>query len=390
MTDAPELLIKNAKLFLNGQWSHQKSIGLKNGKIVYIGDQEGIQSPESSKVINAEDRLVSAGLIDSHTHGAIGFDFMTASIEDLKKLLAWYASHGVTTVIPTLSAGLKTEFFSSIKNILKAKEIPHVGAKILGIHIEGPIISEEKKGAQPVGESLANPVNTVFDYLDIPNIGVIIMSLAPEIDGALEIIPRLVADNVICSIGHSNSSYETAMKAIDLGVTRSTHTFNAQSSFNHRAPGIIGAVFNRDEVFAEIILDGQHVHPGAARALLHAKGIDKVVLVSDSNNATGLGDGEFIRPGNRHVTVKDGAARLENGGLAGSVLLMRKAILNAMEFFELPISSAIKLATGNAAKSLNLKDIGEISVGKSADLIIHEDQMKIFHTIVEGRIVFSN
>jgi N-acetylglucosamine-6-phosphate deacetylase len=216
-----------------------------------------------------------------------------------------------------------------------------------------------------------------------------IVTLAPEIPNGLQLVDTLVKDGIIASIGHSNATFEEAEEAIRHGVTRSSHTYNGMSGLNHRKPGAVGAVMDSDVVYAEITLDGFHVHPGAAQALFRAKGIDRIILITDSMQAAGLGDGEFVRPGNRKIIVKDGKATLLTGNLAGSVLTLNKAVRNARNFLHISLSQALQMASANVAKSIGAQNLGEIKEGSTADLIIHDEDMNVLFTMIDGRNIFS-
>lgn len=383
-----DLLITNGNLVTKSDIRSNAAVGIRAGKITFVGSKTVVEAKDSSEVIDAGGALISPGLIDSHTHGGGGFDFLTANDREIDKMLCWYASNGVTALLPTLSAGLKKDFISACQVLSRVFKRKSPGAKILGLHIEGPYINKEKKGAQPYDEKNPVSITEVNDYIDYFQDAVQVMTLAPEIDGGLELIDALVEKHVICSVGHSNATYAEMVQAVEHGLTRSTHTFNAMSQLEHHEPGIVGAVMACDAIFAEVTLDGFHVHVGAVKALLKAKGVHKVVLITDSIQATGLGDGEFIRPGNRHVYVKDSVARLKSGSLAGSVLTLNCAVDNAVHLLELPLHQAVNLASYNVAESLGLKGIGVIQEGCAADIIVHDDRMKIIHTIVDGNVVY--
>jgi len=383
-----DLLITNGNLITRFAKKKDAAVGIQNGKIAFVGSKTDVEENDSLEVIDAYGAFISPGLIDSHTHGGFGFDFLTANEHEIDQMLLWYASNGVTSLLPTLSAGLKNDYLTACQTLTKVSERKSPGAKILGIYIEGPYINKEKKGAQPYDENDPLRVTDLDDYLHYFKDAVRVMTLAPEIEGGMDLIDALVKNNVICSVGHSNATYEHILEAVKHGLTRSTHTFNAMSQLEHHSPGVVGAVMVCDDIFAEVTLDGYHVHAGAVKAMLKAKGIEKVVLITDSIHATGLGDGEFIRPGGRHIFVKDNIARMKTGSLAGSVLTLNCAVANAVQMLEIPIEQAVTLASYNVAASLRINCIGEIKKGYAADIIIHDERMKIIHTIVDGSVVY--
>ncbi len=382
-----DLLITNGNLISRSGIKTNAAVGIQAGKIAFVGSKADIEESDSLKTIDACGAFISPGLIDSHTHGGFGFDFLTANENEVDQMLKWYASNGVTALLPTLSAGLKDDYLSACQVLTKVHDRKSPGAKVLGINIEGPYINKDKKGAQPYDENNPAKVADVNDYLGCFKDAVRVMTLAPEIEGGMELIDVLVKNNVICSAGHSNATYEEILQAVKHGLTRTTHTFNVMSQLEHHAPGIVGAAMVCDDIFAEVTLDGHHVHPGAVKALLKTKGIHKIVLMTDSIQATGLGDGEFIRPGDRHIYVKDNVARLKTGNLAGSVLTLNRAVANAVQMLEIPIEQAVNLASYNVAASLKLDGIGAIQEGYAADLIIHDERMKIIHTVVDGSVI---
>ncbi len=382
------LLITNGNLITNFGIRLNAAVGIRAGRIAFVGSVTDDEVQNYPETLDAGDALISPGLIDSHTHGGVGFDFLTATDSEIDRLLSWYATNGVTAVLPTLSAGLKEEFISACQVLSRVSKRKSPGAKILGLHIEGPYINKEKKGAQPYDEKNPANVSEVDEYIRYFQDAVRVMTLAPEIEGGLKLIDTLIKNSIICSVGHSNATYAEVVRAVEHGLTRSTHTFNAMSQLEHYEPGVVGAVMVCEDIYAEITLDGFHVHTGAAKALLNAKGIHKVVLITDSIQAAGLGDGEFIRPGDRHIIVKDNVARLKSGSLAGSVLTLNRAVDNAVQLLGLSIDQAVNLASYNVAESLGLKDQGFIREGCAADIIIHDDRMNIIHTIVDGDLVY--
>jgi len=390
MSGQTGLLIKNGKMATDSGIKKNIAVGINRNRIVFVGNDAQVSEEEYPSIIDAGGAFISPGLIDSHTHGGTGFDFLTVTDEEIDHLLKWYATNGVTAVLATLSAGLKDDYLEACQVLTRSVKRGSPGARLLGIHIEGPYINKEKKGAQPFDEENPVKISEVDEYLEYFNDAIRIMTLAPEIDGGIDLIDRLVSRNVICSVGHSNATYEETIRAVQHGLNRSTHTFNTMSQLEHHNPGIIGAVMVSDEIFAEITLDGNHVHPGAVKALLKAKGLDKVILITDSIQASGLGDGEFIRPGDRHIYVKDNVARLKSGNLAGSVLTLNQAVKNAVMMLDLPLGMALKLATKNVANSLGIKKFGTLEEGNTADIIVHNENMNIYKTIIDGRLVYSS
>ena len=343
--------------------------------------------PDNEQVIDAKGRYVSPGFIESHSHGRNGSDFMYPSFEDLNTITSNFIKSGVTGILATTMTMSKEDTYTAIKNI--AENIDKVsGSKILGIHMEGPFFNLKYKGAQPE-EYMIDPTITNYKSL-IGEFGYLIkkISLAPELKNADKLIEYLVNEGVVVSLGHTDATYQQAINGIKAGATSGTHTFNAMTPLTHRNPGVVGAIMESDEVYAELILDGIHVSYPAAKVLLKAKGLDKVVLITDSMEASGLDDGEY-KIGNQAVYVKDNSARLESGTLAGSVLAMNTAVKNAYQNLGLTIYEAVKLASYNPAKNLNLIDLGELAINKKADIIMFDEEINIDFVMIDGKVLIG-
>ena len=343
--------------------------------------------PDNEQVIDAKGRYVSPGFIESHSHGRNGSDFMYPSFEDLNTITSNFIKSGVTGILATTMTMSKEDTYTAIKNI--AENIDKVsGSKILGIHMEGPFFNLKYKGAQPE-EYMIDPTITNYKSL-IGEFGYLIkkISLAPELKNADKLIEYLVKEGVVVSLGHTDATYQQAINGIKAGATSGTHTFNAMTPLTHRNPGVVGAIMESDEVYAELILDGIHVSYPAAKVLLKAKGLDKVVLITDSMEASGLDDGEY-KIGNQAVYVKDNSARLESGTLAGSVLAMNTAVKNAYQNLGLTIYETVKLASYNPAKNLNLIDLGELAINKKADIIMFDEEINIDFVMIDGKVLIG-
>lgn len=364
---------------------------IENESIRAVGEPNLVKVPEDAQIIDAAGRWVSPGMINGQTHGGIGFDYMTASEEEITSVLRWDASNGITGVLPTLATSSLDNLLEMIRRLKNvAEQRPDGAARILGIHQEGPYLSPAKRGAQPADQIRDPDIREMEQVLKVADGLIRIVTLAPERPGGLEMVRWLSEQGVVPSIGHSEATYEETMKAADAGLKRATHLFNGMSGFDHRAPGAVGAVLVRDEIYAELILDGKHIHPAAAKLALRAKGAGRIVLVTDATQAAGLPDGVYIRPGNRKIIVKDGEARLESGSLAGSVLTLDRAVANAVRFMDISLPEALSLASRVAAESIGLQDrTGSLAPGKDADVIIVDDNMRVDATLILGRVVFK-
>lgn len=342
------------------------------------------RQPDDEQVIDAKGRYVSPGFIDVHSHGRGGSDTMYSTYEDLNTITSNSIKTGVTGILPTTMTMSIEDTYGAIKNI--ADNIDKVeGSKILGVHMEGPFFNTKYKGAQPE-EYMIKPTAENYNKL-VGEYGNIVkkMSLAPELEDSDRLIEYLVKEGVVVSMGHTNASYEEAVIGIKAGATSGTHTYNAMTPLTHRNPGVVGAIMEHDQVYAELILDGIHVSFPAAKVLLKAKGLDKVMLITDSIEASGLEDGQY-KLGNQAVFVKDNSARLADGTLAGSILAMNNAVKNAYQHLGLTINQAVNLASYNPAKNLNLIDLGEIAVNKTADIIMFDEELDVDFVMIDGMV----
>ena len=340
---------------------------------------------EEIQVIDAKGKYVSPGFIDIHIHGSGGYDTMDATQAALKTISTTIAANGVTAYLPTTMTMDRDSIYSALNAVREAMSLEIRGAKILGVHMEGPFINEKYKGAQKADNIIKPDYNIIKDYLDI----IKIITLAPERDENHSFIKK-VKDNskITLSIGHSDASYEETIKAIEHGITHATHTFNAMTPLNHRKPGIVGAIFTSD-ITCELIADTIHVHPAIFNMLINIKHKDKIVLITDSMRAGCMKSGIY-ELGGQEVTVRNGAAKLQNGILAGSVLTLNKGVKNMLKHSGLEIYEAVAMATLIPAKVINVDNKkGSLEVGKDADIVIFDAEIDVFFTIVEGNVVFQ-
>lgn len=370
------------KCIINGKVILHDEIVLKNvfiedDKIIEISDRD----PEG-EIIDAKGLYVSPGLIDVHTHGRGGSDTMYATFEDLNTISKAALKTGVTTFLPTTMTMPVDDIAAAIENVYLYKDKVE-GAQVLGVHLEGPFFNKKYKGAQPEECMILPTVENYLSFVKDRQEVVRKISIAPELEHAIEFVEYMQDKNTVVSLGHTNATYEEAQAAIDAGATSGTHTYNAMTPLTHRAPGVVGAVMVNDNVFAELILDGVHVSFPAAKALLKAKGKDKITLITDSLEAAGMPDGTY-NLGNQPVYKKGLEARLANGALAGSVLDLNIAVKNAHEQLGLSINEAVNLASYNPAVSLGEDQLGEIKEGKYADIIFFDENIDIKNTMIKG------
>lgn len=373
--------IVNGKIILEHEIL-QDHVLLYDCKIEKIIPKEQFNVDDCHETLDIKGAYVSPGFINEHIHGCAGFDVMDESEESVAMIRQSLPETGVTAFLPTTMTYDWGKIHRALERLRSAMKVDH-GAKIIGANVEGPFISKPYKGAHDEQYIVKPEFKLIEDYTDV----IKIMTVAPETIEEPDFIQKCRENGIILSLGHSAATYEEAIEAIHDGFTHITHMFNAMPVFNHRNPGVIGAAMDSD-VICELITDNIHVHPAMQRILLKEKGSDKIVLVTDSMRACMLADGEY-ELGGQVVIVKDHTARLKNGVIAGSVLEMNQAVKNFKETSGLSLPEVIKMVTINPAVELGVYgEIGSISVGKQADLIIFNDQIEIMATIINGKVVY--
>jgi len=381
-----KILIKNAKIVTPYEIIENYGLAIENGKIADFIEKRYIKESTFDDIIDAKGNYLSPGFIDIHCHGAFGFDVMEENFTALDNIARFHLRNGVTGFFAAVMTAPLEKIKRSVKNIAayilsqKIKGMPKEKAQLLGIYLEGPYFSISKRGAQPE-EFLRKPNKEELKSILEDSMHFIkVVSVAPELDGSNEVLKLLKEEKVIIAIGHSEAKYDEAKKAISLGASIATHTFNGMRNFSHREPGIIGAVLSDDRVYCELIADCIHVHPAVISLLVKVKGVEKIILISDSMMATGLSDGEYTLSGQK-VKVENGIATLLNGTLAGSTLTLNKAIYNMVYKVGVSLQDAVRMATLNPAKVLGLSGKGSIEIGNDADLIIFDEKINILRVV---------
>ena len=379
------MLLHCDRTLVNGSWE-SCTIRVKEGLIEKLGHLV----PElGEEEINLHGLTLLPGLIDSHIHGCAGADCMDATPEALQTMSVELLKAGVTAFVPTTMTALPQDLLPALKNIgnMVGKT---GGARILGAFAEGPFITAEHRGAQPL-EAIAEPSEELLEQMLSAAGGTLKkVIIAPEAEGAAHFCRSVCEKGVIPAIGHSSATCDQTNACIEAGASIAVHCYNAMRGLHHREPGLLGAVMASERIYAELILDCIHVHPTAAKLLLRAKGADKVVLISDCMRAGGMADGEYML-GDTKCFVKDGIARTAEGNLAGSTLKLMDALKNAVEKLELPLETAVMLASENPAKALGLFDtLGSIAKGKAADLIAIDENYDMKFVMVGGEIFDPN
>lgn len=374
------------KAIINGKIIKENEI-LENKVIVFNDKIIGLYDkvPEGADVIDAKGMYVSPGLIDIHVHGSCNCDVMDKSVDAIKTIGNGIKENGVTSFLPTTMTMSKEDIHEALNTIRESMNIKYNGAQVLGAHLEGPFINNKYKGAQ--SDEFIQIPNFPFieDYVDI----IKIISYAPEVDKNFNFTKEVKEKtDITLSIAHTNATYEEAISAIKFGASNITHLFNAMTPLNHREMGVVGAALTSN-VYCEIICDNIHINPALFQFVLNNKGKDKVILITDCMRAGCMPDGKYDL-GGQDVFVKDGAARLAAGNLAGSVLNLNKAVYNFMKKTNLSLNEAINLASLNPAKSINMDDRkGSLEINKDADIAIFNDEMDCYMTVSQGEIIFN-
>jgi N-acetylglucosamine-6-phosphate deacetylase len=361
-----------------------------SGKIIYSGPADNL-GEISGNPIHIDGSIAAPGMVNIHVHGGFGVTFGLGELEpELVKYSKWAASNGVTGFILTINGPDPDFIVKTIKGYVPLLEKDFPGAQPLGLHLEGPFLNPQKLGAFNANWIRMPSIKEMSQYLDAGKGWIKHVTLSPELDGADEVAQLLQNNNIHAALGHSIADFETASRALNSSFTHITHTFNAQSSLHHRAPGVVGAVLTSKKSTAELITDTAHVHHAAMRILLSCVGPERVVIITDAMPGAGLPDGTYDLLGQPAI-VKDGKAVMASDGrLAGSTTTMNQCI-HTMHFdVKIPLIPAIRMATYNPASVIGLEgSIGSLEVGKQADIVILDDSLKVKTTFRNGKIIYS-
>ena len=364
-------------------------IVVQGSKILAVGPRGKVDLPRGAREINTHGRTVVPGFVDVHIHGAGGHDVMEGSRESLEIISATVAAHGTTSLVATTVTASEKETRDSVAGIahfiLSTSQYPtrELSAEILGIHFEGPFISPARRGVHPAKWILPPSLEVLAQLLKEASGTAQILTLAPEMPGALELISAAREAGLVVSLGHTDATYEQAQAAIELGASHAAHVFNAMRPFSHRETGVIGAVLTSPKVSAELIADGVHVDEAAMRMLVELKTPERVILVSDGISATGMPDGKY-QLGMFEVKVSGGVARNSEGKLAGSTLTLDRAVRN-MVALGVPLASALRMVTANPARQIGLgARKGVLAPGADADLVFLDDQLEVSGVMTRG------
>jgi N-acetylglucosamine-6-phosphate deacetylase len=378
------MLLKNANLYV------PEPMG--PGSVLIEGDTiAGLYSigeslPSGVPTIDLGGAALGPGLIDLHTHGADGVDLMDGG-DAVVRMARFFVRHGVTGFVPATVTASFESVADAVRGVRNAMGSGHEGARVLGVHVEGPFISKERLGAQSPDYAVPPTGSAVARMLEMAGDVARIVTLAPEEVGAMEAIYSLVLEGIVVSLGHTVATEAQAQAAFDAGATQVTHMFNGMPPLHHREPGVVGAALTAHGVRVEIVADGVHVAPTTLRLTLAAKGVDGILLVSDSMAATGCPDGEY-QLGPMKVIVRDGEARLPSGALASSTLTMEQAVVNMARWTDAGLGGAWQMASLNPARQLGLGQFGRLAPGFQADLAAIDVTGQVVLTVVDGEVAY--
>ena len=382
-------VLQARQLFTPLEAINDAALVMEDGVIAAVGARADLRIPPSALVVDFGEAVLAPGLIDIHIHGGAGHDVMEGSDESLAAVERLMTKHGVTSYCPTTVTAPVDATLRSLQALGKAVEGAATDggdgtrAQPLGVHFEGPFLSHAKRGVHP--PDLLQPASReLFERMWQAAGGrVSVLTIAPEIDGALDLIAEASRRGVCVSLGHSDAELPQARAAIKAGARHATHTFNAMRPLDHRNPGLLGAVLTDRNLTADIIVDGIHVDPAVVDLFVRAKGVEGAVLITDAMSATGMPDGAYTL-GGFEVQVHDGRCEFD-GRLAGSVLTLDRAVRNTVKFAGTSLQHAIRMATLNPARVLGLaKRKGTLSVGADADIAVFTAAGEIMRTIVGG------
>jgi N-acetylglucosamine-6-phosphate deacetylase len=373
------------------------SLIIDAGRIAAIETVRG--TPAGASVIDTRETFIVPGFVDVHVHGVEGHDSLDGATA-IAEIAARLPRYGVTAFCPTTVACAPDALDNVLDQVASARRDRHPGAaRVLPAHLESNFINPEYKGAQPAAcLRLPNgdqPADGNFSGRDVIKVialhaaDVGIVTVAPEVEGVLDLIPVLVRAGQRVSLGHSGADFDQSLAAIDAGARQATHLFNRMTPITHRAPGLAGAVLSQDDVKAELICDGFHVHAAMCRLAIAAKTVDGVLAITDGTAGAGLSPGTMTRLGGRAIRVSEQAALLEDGTVAGSTLTMDRAFRNIVTVFNLSITQAAMMCSTTPARALGLTRFGVIAEGNVADLVVLDRAFRVVRTIIDGEQVYE-
>ncbi len=344
---------------------------------------------DNADVIDTRGLTLLPGFIDLHVHGGAGHEAMDAAPEALAGMAAFYAQHGVTGFLATTWTDSRERILAALRAIQTAYEqqhSPYRGARLLGAHMEGPYLNPARCGAQSSAHIRRADREEALEFLN--SAPVRLMALAPEYEENRWLIRECLTRGITASAAHTAATYEQMQRAVELGITQITHTFNAMTGLHHRDPGAVGAALTMLDLRCEVIADNLHVHPAIMKLIWLAKGANGVILITDAIRGAGMPDGDYPID-DRLITIRDGAARLPDGTLAGSTLTFNRAVANFIAATGEPLERIWQTTSLNAARAIGENSLGSLEVGNYADLVLVDEHINVYITIVNGEIVYQ-
>lgn len=376
------MILKNGLIMDEYFQLRRCNLHVKDGKIVHIPPADSpVTAASDEEILDMSGKYILPGFIDSHMHGARGHKISDPS-PDLREITRYESTQGVTSIALSTVCSEYSQLLRQIDLAVEASKVT-AGAKIAAIHAEGPFINKKKKGAMDEKFILTPDIETLDEMIE-HGCGLLkLITIAPETDGALEVIHHAVNKGLTVSMGHTDATYAEARAAIAAGATQSTHTFNAMRPLSHREPGILGAVLTDPRVCCEMICDHTHLHPGTIKLIYNAKGPDRINIISDSEHGAGIDATEIIVDGEVR-RIEDGVMKLADGTIAGSASSMLFGIQNLIAD-GIPLGDISKMASLNPARTLKIDHLtGSIAVGKAADLVVLDEDYQVSATFVDG------
>ena len=360
---------------------------LDSGKVAEVTSRAARELPQGARHFDFPGSVLAPAYLDIHIHGGMGHDVMEPNADGLARFERFLAQHGVAAYLPTTVTAPEENILSALDWLAKRIEKTDAsgpGARPLGIHLEGPFISHARRGVHPP-EYLVAPTLSRFErYWQAAQGNIKVVTIAPEVEGAMEVIAEASRRGVCCSLGHSDSDLQTARAAVAAGAHHATHTFNAMHPLDHRQPGLLGTVLTDPRVTADIIADGIHLDPTVVQLFLRAKGTQAAVLITDAISATGMPEGRY-RLGSFEVEVR-GNKCTRGDTLAGSVLRLDQAVRSVMQFAGWKLEEAVQLASANPAAVIGENSRGVLKAGADADIVVLSPRGEVQKTIITGRM----
>ena len=392
------IIIKNGKLIFPDEIKENLMLVCENGKIIRVSNPDEVVAESSDRVIDAQNRYVSSGFIDIHTHGGGGHDFMDGTVEAYLGAAETHAKHGTTALLPTTLTSTFEELMQTFSIFKQAVQKNTKGAKFLGLHLEGPYFAYNQRGAQDP-KYLRNPEPEEYNKILAASDDIVRWSLAPELPGALEFGKVLTARNILPAIAHSDAIYEEVLEAYQAGFTHVTHLYSAMSTVTRRNAfryaGVLEAAYLIDDMTVEIIADGVHLPKPLLQFVYKFKGPDKTALCTDSMRGAGMPDGESILGSldkGQQVIIEDGVAKLpDRTAFAGSVATTDRLVRTMVEIAGVPLVEVVRMMTLTPARIMKIDQLkGSILEDKDADFVIFDDHIHVSHTILEGNVIYGD